>query len=266
MNEVANMKTSTKVILALLVGSILLNGFIIVQMTQINQQLNNTVTSQLDWIESQVSSVEYSLSELEQRDQWVRDIQFSYGQQPTSPRKLLIDVSFTLSEAEKEASFSFLYRKNDGKWIEAKANQLSALSYETTIELDPAVEYSYQIIEEGTRSRGSEVGVIPYEVYKPTSISIGYGWSTNGSSEITGYELYVDQYETEDDLYQVDKIYVLITREGNQERKPLQLRRDKGNERSWFVEFSGEEHTTAQIEVHYQNGYVEVIEADLETF
>jgi hypothetical protein len=64
-------------------------------------------------------------------------------------------------------------------------------------------------------------------------------------------------------LGEVEEIFAVITNEnGKSEKKKLE-KRDYENERYWTISFTADPHISVQLEVHYQNGYVELMETDL---
>ncbi|MFC0559474.1 hypothetical protein [Halalkalibacter alkalisediminis] len=271
------MKGTTKFILVLLIGSVLLNVYGLFQMKQMKMNLMDYVSSSSHGIEHRLSSIEHELYQWQERDRWVQNIQFTRSEPTTGPDAIHVDVEWTLQEVERDAQINFLYRKGEkGNWMEVEAEWISGSMYQATIPLNAKDHYSYQISSNGSVMKGSEIGYIPTEIYQPDPLSIGYGTTHTSGSRDIHYELFVAKYHRESDLYEVAEMYALIkTKSGEIEKKKLELRDgeymrygdsdeyEEYGETNWFVQFEGDEQTTVQLEVHYTNGYEEVIDTDL---
>ncbi|GAE33258.1 hypothetical protein [Halalkalibacter akibai] len=250
----------TKIIVGLLVGSLAFNIYNVVQMNSINKQLTEHISNTSNWVSSEISSLYSDLYSWQQEDKWVKDIEFKPIRQSSDPNQIVVDVKWSIEELESGADVFFLYRENEQEnWEKVTAVPNDQFTQYASIILDPTKEYMYKIIAEGNYIKGSNTSFIPSDSYRPVSLSVGYSSTHTAGSSVIQYEIYVEQYVSEEDYYQAEEIFAIFTgKDGEIEKEPLNER-----ETGWNLSFNWDQETTVQLEVHYTNGYVELMETEI---
>lgn len=265
------MEKDNKVLVALLVGSLLLNfsSFRAVNQLKrdINQQVNHGHNSsvRLGNLENSIYALNFKFEEMKQDSRWIIKEEFIPNKETSSVDEINLELEWSFREIERDAKVYLLYSvQNSGEWKKVEAQKSAGSAYRAPLNLSPKEKYTYKIASEGNAIRSGEVKEIPEKYYRPMSLYTGgIGTSTDGRGNLMSFS--TDFFQPEPSLFEFfdpKNVRVIIHYKGQESEIHDLFKGERPYEKgvySWNLEI--ERFTTnpslIEYEVEYYDGTIE---------
>ncbi|MGF7186910.1 hypothetical protein GGQ84_003046 [Desulfitispora alkaliphila] len=268
------MEKKIKVLTWLVIVSIALNLYSFSRLNQMENNLSThidrSVYNNTHWLQSQVGSIQRSISEIQEDNKWIRSIDFRANENDSSPKKINMDVEWTFKEIEKEPNVLFQYReKGQGKdWTKIPAVQKGSTNFSASVILSPDKDYEYQLVSKGNLVKSEAITDIPGQYYKPVPLrKVGAGASSTGDGrKLMNYSANFAQVEPVlFDFYRIKDVKAIIITNGEQQTAvPVTESThpySTAHKREWILELPeellDEDITQVILEVEYEDGTIQ---------
>ncbi len=155
-----------KILIVLLLLFILLLTFNLSRFRrETNDSLNGLKRNVNDIMGSLSNAIGRIRYEINEANSWLIESILKVDEEKSVDGKVFINFQWTFSEMDKDAELYMLYRIKDQDWNWHYTLLDRGLNYTSVLELDPNLEYEYQLIAESGKIRSTEIMNIPPELY-----------------------------------------------------------------------------------------------------
>lgn len=161
------MKKYNYILIILLSLSLIFNFFTWKEIDQIKANQNQIASDgDINLLRSELSSIRLNLKKSMDDKKWLKNMSFTVDKEKSNDQNISVIGEWTFSELGKGESLYILLREVDtANWEKIKLADNGGLSFNTNLLLSPEKHYQYQLVSEGTNSRGSDILTIPYQIY-----------------------------------------------------------------------------------------------------
>ena len=225
-------------------------------MGKMQMEFESYISMETSSIESNLYDVQNRLYEWSEQGRWIQHIDFIADTVNSEPSKMIFTASFSLKEVESNANIKFLYKSEEGRhWQEVESEKKLDGIYEAIIYVTPNDSYMYKIIQDGTILKSSEIGYIPYELYRHSPFSsYGSSYGYTKSTDTLFFEWTLSEEPAPFPFLQFEQVKAKIHYK-NSDMKEISLQKMNEHEiNEWYLRLEENGVSKINVEVFYADG------------
>ncbi|MFA9456833.1 hypothetical protein ACERJO_08665 [Halalkalibacter sp. AB-rgal2] len=256
-----------KGLFGLLVVSVLINIYLVVNINQLSNEVEHLIGLHFNNernMENRLSSIDRELLELNEQNQWVTNMRFRPEVEESSSEEIVLQSEWTFREIGEDAHVTMMYRKeNSSNWNEAEATLEAGTIYSSELRLNPNESYVYQIVSEGGMNRTTNEERIPEHVYQRQSLQLSKSTSRGRANTPMLFSATIHESEALFPFYEIESATATFRLEDGSEiiepflKNPNESEMNSQNESSRYTSTSVTSSSSLQTDTAIDEGVVE---------
>ncbi len=234
------------------------------ELAQLQHRMQNAEQSYNN-VSSSLNNFSHELRQLKEGEAWVLSEKFAPNMEDSSREQVYLQHEVAFREVTSNARVYVQYREVDtDAWTKVPAARQGGL-FSSTLVLNPAKFYQYQLVEEGSTVRSGTVNSVPSDYYRPSRLRFGGRGgriTSNGSgSQFRDYTMTFTQGPVYFDFYEIKEVRARIMN-GSELVKTLTLPKSGHpyKETEWELRLDGIVATNIFLEIEYVDGSTEELQ------